>query len=85
MNVSSLLPTFFSAGSNLHNVLLPVCLVLGFAGLLYKCAGMYRERSLQQVWPYLVKMSVAFCALSAMSTWTGSVMDMVSDVTHKLA
>jgi hypothetical protein len=80
MNVSSLLPTFFSAGSNLHNVLLPVCLVLGFAGLLYKCAGMFRERSLQQVWPYLVKMSVAFCALGAMSTWTGSVMDMVSDL-----
>jgi hypothetical protein len=80
MNVSSLLPTFFSAGSNLHNVLLPVCLVLGFAGLLYKCSGLFRERSLQQVWPYLVKMSVAFCALGAMSTWTGSVMDMVSDL-----
>lgn len=80
MNVSSLLPNFFSAGSNLHNVLLPVCLVLGFGGLLYKCANMSREQSVQQLWPYMVKVSVAFCALGTMSTWSGTVMDMVSDV-----
>ena len=33
--------------------------------------GMYRERSLQGIFPYLVKMSVAFCALSLM-TYLGS-------------
>ena len=64
MNLSSLLPTFVCSANNLHNVLLPVCLVLGFGGLVYKSCGMYRERSLQGVWPYCVKMVVAFCALS---------------------
>ena len=39
MNLSSLLPTFVSSANNLHNVLLPVCLVLGFGGLVYKCAA----------------------------------------------
>jgi hypothetical protein len=80
MNVSSLLPGFFSAANNLHIVLLSVCLVLAFAGLVYRCTTMYRERSLQLIWPYLVKMSVAFAALATMSTWGGWVMDMVSDV-----
>jgi hypothetical protein len=80
MNVSSLLPGFFSAANNLHTVLLSVCLVLAFAGLVYRCTTMYRERSLQLIWPYLVKMSVAFAALATMSTWGGWVMDMVSDV-----
>jgi hypothetical protein len=56
MNLSSLLPSFVSSAITLHNVLLPVCLVLGFAGLVYKVLAAYQERSLQAVWPYLVKL-----------------------------
>ena len=80
MNLSSLLPSFVGSANNLHNVLLPVCLVLGFAGLVYKIFTAYRERSLQGVWPYCVKMVVAFCALSTITQWYPTVTDMVNDV-----
>jgi hypothetical protein len=80
MNLSSLLPSFVGSANNLHNVLLPVCLVLGFAGLVYKIFAAYRERSLQGVWPYCVKMVVAFCALSTITQWYPTVTDMVNDV-----
>ena len=59
--------------------LLPVCLVLGFAGLVYKVGGAFRERSLQGVWPYCVKMVVAFCALSTIAQWDPILTGMVSD------
>jgi hypothetical protein len=80
MNLSSLLPSFVGAANNLHNVLLPVCLVLGFAGLVYKIFTAYRERSLQGVWPYCVKMVVAFCALSTITQWDPMLTGMVNDV-----
>jgi hypothetical protein len=79
MNLSSLLPTFVSSAINLHNVLLPVCLVLGFGGLIYKITTAYRERSLQTVWPYLVKLSVAFAALGLVQNWGPMVTGMVND------
>src|SRR5258707_10471527 len=79
MNLSSLLPTFVSSANNLHNVLLPVCLVLGFGGLVYKVVGAFRERSLQGVWPYCVKMVVAFCALSTIAQWDPILTGMVND------
>src|ERR1700751_2312662 len=80
MSLTNLLPTFVSAANNLNNVLLPVCLVLGFAGLIYKTISAYRERSLALLWPYLVKMTVAFVALGTISTWGSSITDMVNDV-----
>ena len=80
MNLSSLLPTFVSSAINLHNVLLPVCLVLGFGGLVYKNTTAYRERSLQTVWPYFVKLSVAFAALGLVQNWGPMVTGMVNDV-----
>jgi hypothetical protein len=83
MNLSSLLPSFVSAANNLHTALLPVCLVLGFGGLVYKCAAMYRERSLQAVFPYLVKLAVAFCALSSMTTWGPMITGMVTDLSNQ--
>jgi hypothetical protein len=83
MNLSSLLPSFVSAANNLHTALLPVCLVLGFGGLVYKCAAMYRERSLQAFFPYLVKLSVAFCALSSMTTWGPMITGMVTDLSNQ--
>jgi hypothetical protein len=79
MNLSSLLPTFVSSANNLHNVLLPVCLVLGFGGLVYKVVGAFRESSLQGVWPYCVKMVVAFCALSTIAQWDPILTGMVND------
>src|ERR1700722_18058402 len=79
MNLSSLLPTFVSSAINLHNVLLPVCLVLGFGGLIYKITTAYRERSLQNVLPYLVKLSVAFAALGLVQNWGPMVTGMVND------
>jgi len=80
MSLTNLLPSFVNAANNLHNALLPVCLVLGFLGFVYKCAVMYRERSLQAVLPYLVKMVVAFCALSSMTSWGPTITGMVTDV-----
>ena len=80
MNLSSLLPGFVGAANNLHNVLLPVCLVLGFAGLVYKIFTAYRERTLQGVWPYCVKMVVAFCALNTITQWDPMLTGMVNDV-----
>ena len=80
MNLSNLLPSFVSSAISLHNVLLPVCLVLGFGGLVYKILAAYRERSLQTVWPYLVKMAVAFAALGSIQNWGPTVTGMVNDV-----
>src|ERR1700757_1996662 len=80
MNLSSLLPSFVSSAITLHNVLLPVCLVLGFGGLVYKVLAAYRERSLQTVWPYLVKLAVAFAALGSIQNWGPTVTGMVNDV-----
>src|ERR1700683_1461602 len=80
MNLTSLLPSFVSSAINLHNVLLPVCLVLGFGGLVYKTTTAYRERSLQTLWPYLVKVSVAFAALGLVQNWGPMVTGMVNDV-----
>jgi hypothetical protein len=45
MNVTTLLPSFASAVQKLHDLLLPVCLVLAFGGLIYKIASLWRERS----------------------------------------
>ena len=40
MNVTTLLPSFASAVQKLHDLLLPVCLVLAFAGLIYKITSL---------------------------------------------
>jgi phosphotransferase system glucose/maltose/N-acetylglucosamine-specific IIC component len=45
MNATTLLPSFASAVQKLHDLLLPVCLVLAFAGLIYKIVSLFRERS----------------------------------------
>jgi hypothetical protein len=79
MNLSSLLPSFISSAINLHSVLLPVCLVLGFGGLVYKIAAAHRERSLQAILPYLVKVSVAFAALGLIQNWGPMLTGMVND------
>src|SRR5258708_5115718 len=69
--ITSLLPSFMSAVLKLHTLLLPVCLVLAFAGLIYKIASLWRERSITSLFPYLVKMLIAFVLLALMASWGG--------------
>jgi hypothetical protein len=82
--VTSLLPSFMSAVQKLHNLLLPVCLVLAFAGLIYKIASLFRERSITSLFPYLVKILIAFVLLGLMATWGDSLTGMVTDLNNQL-
>ena len=84
MNASTLLPSFANAVQNLHNLLLPVCLVLAFGGLIYKITALWRERSLTSLFPYLVKMLIAFVLLGLMASWGDSLTDMVTDLDSQL-
>src|SRR5258708_33935786 len=84
MDVSTLLPSFVSAVHKLHDLLLPVCLVLAFAGLIYKITSLWRERSLTSLFPYLVKMLIAFVLLGLMASWGQSLTEMVTDLNNQL-
>src|SRR5260221_5481055 len=82
--ITSLLPSFMSAVLKLHTLLLPVCLVLAFAGLIYKITSLWRERSLTALFPYLVKMLIAFVLLGLMAGWGDSLTGMVTDLNSQL-
>src|SRR5260221_810435 len=84
MNVTTLLPSFASAVQKLHDLLLPVCLVLAFAGLIYKITSLWRERSIQSLFPYLVKVLIAFVLLGLMASWGGMLTSMVTDLDNQL-
>jgi hypothetical protein len=84
MDISALLPTFVTAVRRLHDLLLPVCLVLAFAGLVYKIVSLWRERSLTSLFPYLVKVLVAFSLLGLMASWGQSLSEMVGDLNQQL-
>src|SRR5258708_18364001 len=84
MNVTALLPSFASAVQKLHDLLLPICLVLAFAGLIYKITSLWRERSLPSLFPYLVKMLIAFVLLGLMASWGGTLTSMVTDLDNQL-
>jgi hypothetical protein len=84
MDVTTLLPSFANAVQKLHNLLLPVCLVLAFAGLIYKITSLWRERSLTSLFPYLVKMLIAFVLLGLMASWGYELGDMVTDLDNQL-
>jgi hypothetical protein len=84
MNITTLLPSFSSAVQKLHDLLLPVCLVLAFAGLIYKITSLFRERSITSLFPYLVKTLIAFVLLGLMSIWGGMLTSMVSDLNNQL-
>jgi hypothetical protein len=84
MNITTLLPSFSSAVQKLHDLLLPVCLVLAFAGLIYKITSLFRERSITSLFPYLVKTLIAFVLLGLMSTWGAMLTSMVSDLNNQL-
>ncbi len=84
MNVTTLLASFASAVQKLHDLLLPVCLVLAFAGLIYKITSLWRERSITSLFPYLVKMLIAFVLLGLMASWGGMLTSMVTDLDNQL-
>src|SRR5258705_11184892 len=84
MDVSMLLPSFVSAVHKLHDLLLPVCLVLAFAGLIYKITSLWRERSFTSLFPYSVKILIAFVLLWLLSTWGVTLSVMVTDLTNQL-
>jgi hypothetical protein len=84
MDATTLLPSLASAVQKLHGLLLPVCLVLAFAGLIYKITSLFRERSIQSLFPYLVKMLIAFVLLGLMAEWGDMLRDMVTDLDNQL-
>jgi hypothetical protein len=69
MSLNNLVPAFVQALKQLHDALLPVCLLLGFAGLLYNTFSLYREKTVASLMPYLVKMFIAFSLLGSLATW----------------
>src|ERR1700739_2369892 len=77
--LNSLLPDFQADATQLHAVLLPVCLVLGFGGFVREILLAQQRGSVSLVAPYLVKMLVAFAALGLMQQWAGYVTDGVTD------
>jgi hypothetical protein len=84
MDVSALLPGFVTSVHKLHDLLLPVCLVLAFAGLVYKVASSFRERSIQSLFPYFVKVFIAFALLGLMASWGQALTEMVTDLDSQL-
>lgn len=82
--LNSLLPGFQADVTQLHAVLLPVCLVLGFGGFVREILLAQQRGSVSLVPPYLVKMLVAFAALGLMQQWAGYVTDGVTDLNNQV-
>ena len=83
-DLNSLLPDFQADVAQLHAVLLPVCLVLGFGGFVREILLAQQRGSFSLVPPYLVKMLVAFTALGLMQQWAGYVTDGVTDINNQI-
>jgi hypothetical protein len=83
-DLNSLLPDFQADVTQLHAVLLPVCLVLGFGGFVREIALAQRRGSVSVLPGYLVKMLIAFAALGLMQQWAGYVTDGVTDLNNQI-
>src|SRR6201997_430517 len=83
-DLNSLLPGFQADVTQLHAVLLPVCLVLGFGGFVREIVLARQHGSVSLVPPYLVKMLIAFAALGLMQQWAGYVTDGVTDLNNQI-
>ena len=83
-DLNSLLPGFQADVTQLHAVLLPVCLVLGFGGFMREILLARQRGSVSLVPPHLVKMLVAFAALGLMQQWAGYVTDGVTDLNNQI-
>ena len=83
-DLNSLLPGFQADVTQLHAVLLPVCLVLGFGGFVREIALAHECGSVSMLPAYLVKMLVSFAALGLMPQWAGYVNDGVTDLNNQI-
>jgi hypothetical protein len=83
-DLNSLLPDFQADVSQLHAVLLPVCLVLGFGGFVREVLLAQRRGSVSLLPNYLVKMLIAFAALGLMQQWAGYVTGAVTDINSQI-
>jgi hypothetical protein len=83
-DLNSLLPDFQADATQLHAVLLPVCLMLGFGGFVREFFLAQRRGLVSLLPPYLVKMLVAFAALGLMPQWAGYVTDGVTDLNNQI-
>jgi hypothetical protein len=83
-DLNTLLPGFQADAMQLHSVLLPVCLVLGFGGFVREVFLAQARGSVSMLPGYLVKMLIAFSALGLMQQWAGYVTGGVSDINSQL-
>jgi hypothetical protein len=83
-DLNSLLPDFQADVTQLHAVLLPVCLALGFGGFVREILWAQRRGSVSLLPGYLVKMLIAFAALGLMQQWAGYVTGGVTDLNNQI-
>jgi hypothetical protein len=83
-DLNTLLPDFQADLTQLHAVLLPVCLVLGFGGFVREIFLAQARGSVSILPGYLVKMLIAFSALGLMQQWAGYVTGGVNDINNQL-
>jgi hypothetical protein len=83
-DLNTLLPDFQADVTQLHAVLLPVCLVLGFGGFVREIFLAQARGSVSLLPCYLVKMLIAFSALGLMQQWAGYVTEGVNDINNQL-
>jgi hypothetical protein len=83
-DLNTLLPGFQADVTQLHSVLLPVCLALGFGGFVREVFLAQARGSVSMLPGYLVKMLIAFSALGLMQEWAGYVTGGVNDINTQL-
>jgi len=83
-DLNSLLPGFQADVTQLHAVLLPVCLVLGFGGFVREIALAQGRGSVSLLPGHLVKMLIAFAALGLMPQWAGYVTNGLTDLNNQI-
>jgi len=72
VDIFKLSPEFENAVLNVHNVTMPVALVVCFAGLTMATVRAQQERSLNSIWPDLLRIflvSVVLCDLPGIGNW----------------
>src|ERR1700730_11894268 len=83
-DLNSLLPGFQADVTQLHSVLLPVCLVLGSGGFVREIALAQARGSVSLLPGHLVKMLIAFAALGLMPQWAGYVTGGLTDLNNQI-
>jgi hypothetical protein len=83
-DLNTLLPGFQGDVTQLHSVLLPVCLVLGFAGFVREIFLAQQRGSLALLPGHLVKILIAFSALGLLQQWAGLLSDGVNDINAQI-